>query len=157
MLVAFRWIMLALLTISTNSYAALEYYTYYDFVQCIRGGVSTDFSDDAVYKPKHPIRVKANGRLVLESSDGCYGFCTFKSDITQFECHKDSCAQFPLAGATYWRITKDSGEMPAYKCLKGCKRAPKYVIDADRSEDTPPGIWEKRLEKEFKKTCGARR
>jgi hypothetical protein len=156
MLVAFRWIMLTLLTISTNSYAALEDYTYYDLLKCIRGSVSGDFSDSEVYKPEHPIQVKAKGRSVLESPEGCYGFCTFKSDTTQFECHKDSCSQFPLAGATYWRISKDSGEMPTYKCIKGCKHAPKYVLDIDRTEDATPDIWEKRVEKEFKKACGAR-
>lgn len=156
MRVALRQIIMVLLAISTNCHAALTDYTYYDLRECVRGVVWGDLSDSEVYKPEHPIQLKANGRSVLESREGCYGFCTFKSDTTQFECHTDSCPQFPLAGAVYWRISKDSGEMPTYKCIKGCNRAPKYVLQTDDSEDAGPNIWEKKIEKEFKKACKVR-
>ena len=140
--------------------AAVDYMEYFDLQACSRGSVSNDFSiapmgskqyDEDIAAQKAAEK-SANGRWLLESAPRCYGYC--KRTISSIQCDMDSCAAFPLAGATF-KLVKKNGTLPSYKCVAGCRKGvPQFIHDLGYGGDDERNLMWERLRNRMRQKCG---
>jgi hypothetical protein len=144
-------VLLAILSVP-NGHAALTTFEYFDLSACTHGIVSEELSNTDAYDEKGAVQTKAKGRSVLESKPGCYGFCSWKED--RISCDRDSCPNFPLAGAAY-KLVKDKGSLPSYRCISGCKSGvPKTIHDMGyEPEEGDRNLEREKMFSKFDRVC----
>jgi hypothetical protein len=138
---------------SQHCAAAHIEYQWFDVPSCTRGSVTTDLTDLNAYLPESTVRKQAAEWIVFESSNNCFGFCTY-TENELFTCRRDSCAAFPLAGATYKPI-RDKGTLESLLCVEGCSpTVPRLIHNMGyEAEESDRNIEYDRTVKRFKSKC----
>lgn len=138
---------------------ASDEFRSYDFAKCEIFHISNEPAADRAYQG---MVAQADDWEVYQysgPSGGGRGFCKWSGSVykdrfgTEFACNHESRSYFPLAGATY-SLIRDRGELPSYRCAKGCKKdTPRIIHYVDDEQDGQTNVEHAKTLRQFDRRC----